>query len=275
MKLKSAEAFCQVVELGGIAPAAEVMHCVPSNITKMIKELEGELSEPLFERHKGRLVITPFGRNYYQDLRPLLKISSELDKKYKKDDFYSTLSIGAIDVAADYWLPPRILSFMQQHSNIQINMSNAHSRVLEEGLINRSFDLILSDGPIINPEVTSTLAFEEKLILIGNPAEVNNSPIPLYSFGKECIYNDIIQNWIRSQPVGEYKLTVMESYKTIIALVENDFGISFIPQRVLQQFNKGLLNGKSESITSDVHVAWHRFNHHKAIKTLLGFLLEE
>lgn len=84
MKLRSAEAFCRVVELGGIVPAAEAMFCVPSNITKMIKELESELREPLFERYKGRLSVTLFGKQYYQDVSQLLELSDKIHKSIKK-----------------------------------------------------------------------------------------------------------------------------------------------------------------------------------------------
>lgn len=272
MKLKSVEAFCHVVEQGGIGPAAAEMYCVPSNITKMIKELESELREPLFERIKGRLILTPFGSSYYQDVKTLIAYSGEINKKYQKGNFWSSLTIGAIDVAAEYWLPSRISSFMQKNRHIDINMLNAHSRVLEEGLISRQLDIIFSDGPIENPEVTSMLAFEEQLILAGNPDAIGRSPIPLYSFGKACLYHDRVNQWLAGQPIGQYQITLMESYRAIITLVEQHQGMSFIPGRVLNHARPDLCHPHAEMITSNVHIAWHRFNPHQAVTALLDFL---
>jgi len=272
MKLRSAEAFCRVIELGGIGPAAQTMFCVPSNITKMIKELENDLSEPLFERYKGRLIVTPFGRSYYQDVKPLVDFSSEIDKKYQKNNGYSSLTIGAIDVASDYWLPPKILLFMQANNHIQVNLINAHSRVLEDGLIDRKFDLIFSDGPIENPEITSALAFEERLILIGEPDAVSHSPIPLYTFGRECLYSDMVTDWLTTQPVGKYQFIIIESYQTMLSLAENHLGVAFIPERVLEKYSATTLSQQTESIACDVHIAWHRSIKHKAIATMLDFI---
>lgn len=84
MKIKSAEAFCKLVELGGVAPAAEAMHCVPSNITKIIKELESILLEPLFNRHSGRLILTPFGRQYYEYAIQLINLNKKLMRNSRK-----------------------------------------------------------------------------------------------------------------------------------------------------------------------------------------------
>ncbi|POC69892.1 LysR family transcriptional regulator, partial [Vibrio vulnificus] len=43
MKLSQLGFFCAVVERGTIAAAAEQLHCVPSNITTRLRELEGQL----------------------------------------------------------------------------------------------------------------------------------------------------------------------------------------------------------------------------------------
>jgi DNA-binding transcriptional LysR family regulator len=53
MELAQIRMFKTVVDTGSIARAAEVLHCVPSNITARIKALEAELSTELFYR-QGR-----------------------------------------------------------------------------------------------------------------------------------------------------------------------------------------------------------------------------
>ncbi|WP_067701626.1 LysR family transcriptional regulator [Erwinia sp. ErVv1] len=275
MKLRSAEAFCRVVELGGIVPAAEAMFCVPSNITKMIKELESELREPLFDRYKGRLSVTPFGKQYYQDVSQLLELSDKIHKKHQKGADVSTLTIGAIDVAIDFWLPRRVVGFMQENSHIRVNLINAYSRVLEEKLINRQLDMIFSDGPILSPEVTSALAFEERLVLVGHPERVNASPIPLYSFGKECLYSDMVERWHAEQPAGKYQMTQMESYQTMLLLAENNFGIGFIPERVLGERAAEKEQYQQACISCNVYLAWHRFIKHKSVANMLDYLQVE
>jgi DNA-binding transcriptional LysR family regulator len=52
MKLSQLSFFCAVVEHGTVAAAAEQLHCVPSNVTTRLKELEEQLETTLFDREK-------------------------------------------------------------------------------------------------------------------------------------------------------------------------------------------------------------------------------
>ncbi|ENZ5483684.1 LysR family transcriptional regulator, partial [Serratia marcescens] len=47
--------FCMVVESENLTAAAERLFCVPSNVTKKLKELEMACSVTLFERERNRL----------------------------------------------------------------------------------------------------------------------------------------------------------------------------------------------------------------------------
>ena len=53
--------FWVVARTGSIARAAEQLHCVPSNITNRLKQLEGELGTPLFIRAGRGLAISAAG----------------------------------------------------------------------------------------------------------------------------------------------------------------------------------------------------------------------
>ncbi len=48
MELSQLRMLKTVCDTGSIARAAEVLHCVPSNITARLKSLERELGTPLF-----------------------------------------------------------------------------------------------------------------------------------------------------------------------------------------------------------------------------------
>ena len=50
MDIQQLRMFQSIVECGSMAQAATKLHCVPSNITTRIKQLEQELKAPLFLR---------------------------------------------------------------------------------------------------------------------------------------------------------------------------------------------------------------------------------
>ena len=61
MKLSQLKFFCTVVEHKTIAAAARELHCVPSNVTLRLRELEESLGGELFFRDKNRLYVNPKG----------------------------------------------------------------------------------------------------------------------------------------------------------------------------------------------------------------------
>ena len=62
MELSQLRMVKAVAECGSIALAAEQLHCVPSNITTRIKQLESELGTALFTRAGRGLRISAAGQ---------------------------------------------------------------------------------------------------------------------------------------------------------------------------------------------------------------------
>lgn len=274
MKIKALEAFCKLVELGGIAPAAEAMHCVPSNITKMVKDLERDLPEPLFNRVRGRLILTPYGRQYYCDILQLVALNTRLTHKYRQKEGIYTLTIGAIDVAADRWLPERMATFAVENPHIRLRLIRGYSHELEAALYNHEVDVIFSDGPIITPEIDSTRAFTEHLFLTGDVRNNAITPLPLYSFSEKCFYHKVTENWLTTQPVNRFQLTYMESYPAMAALIRLGVGVGFIPECMLDILNCRPLVTTGVKIPCHVYGAWSRYNEHPVIKTLITALCQ-
>ena len=77
MELSQLLMFKKVADLGSIARAAEQLHCVPSNITARIKNLEEELEELLFIRKGRGLVLSPSGVIFLEYTNKILTLCDE------------------------------------------------------------------------------------------------------------------------------------------------------------------------------------------------------
>lgn len=66
MELSQLRMLKTVCDTGSIARAAEVLHCVPSNITARLKSLERELGTPLFFREGRGLRVSPAGEVFLE-----------------------------------------------------------------------------------------------------------------------------------------------------------------------------------------------------------------
>ncbi len=130
MKLSQLGFFCAVVERGTIAAAAEQLHCVPSNITTRLRELEGQLGVALFNRERNRLLVTPEDRLLYRHARRLLALADETAALFAGDQAHGALRVGALDVALANHLPQRLARYRRESPGVELHIRPEHSLLL-------------------------------------------------------------------------------------------------------------------------------------------------
>lgn len=106
MEIAQLRMFKTVHDLGSIVRAAEVLHCVPSNITARLKSLERELGATLFFREGRGLRISPAGEVLLDYARKILTLADEARHALGPAAAPSgPLRIGAIESSASGRLP--------------------------------------------------------------------------------------------------------------------------------------------------------------------------
>ncbi len=108
MKLSQLKYFCTVVEQKTIAAAARELHCVPSNVTLRLRELEESLGGELFFRDKNRLYVNPKGRLFYQQARDIVAQAERSKQLFAGEHQHGLLNLGALDFSLVSHLPARI-----------------------------------------------------------------------------------------------------------------------------------------------------------------------
>jgi len=68
MNFRQLEAFREVMRCGTVSRAAEIMGITQPAVSRSIAELEAAVDFPLFDRVKGRLVVTPEGQSFFRDV---------------------------------------------------------------------------------------------------------------------------------------------------------------------------------------------------------------
>lgn len=235
MKLSQLRFFCAVVEQGTIAAAADMWYCVPSNITMRIHELERQLGVALFSREKNRLMVTPEGRLLYRKAKNMLEMATEAEQLFYNVSKTGLLNVGALDVALSAHLPQRIADYLLREPGVELNLHCGQSFTLERQLIEGELDLIISDGPVEHPLLTSALAFCECLKLI-TPMEVSNlsamqlARYDLYVFGEKCYYRHQVNRWLALSGISPRAVLEIESYPVMFACVASGIGCACVPE---------------------------------------------
>ncbi|MGL5102610.1 MAG: LysR family transcriptional regulator [Plesiomonas sp.] len=249
-------AFCKVVESESVTAAAAQLFCVPSNITKKIKELESEFEVMLFTRDRNRLLVTPEGRIFYQNAKQALQLEEQGRQLFTRDQLRGILHIGALDIALSHYLPTQIAAFRAQHQDIQLNITPGYSLDLEYQLLKGERDIIFSDGPIQHPLLQSQLAFAEELVLIGadfEPALLSQRD--LYVFTRQCHYRHLIDRWIKQHAVMPRAVLEIESYPVIFACVRAGLGFALVPKSLAESEHLTYL-AQPDRINCDIYTIW-------------------
>lgn len=267
MKLSHLGFFCAVVERGTVAAAAAQLHCVPSNITTRLRELEDQLGVNLFNREKNRLLVTPEGRLLYRSAKHLLVMADEMRSLFTDDEVRGVLRVGALDVALDNHLPERLARYRREAPLVELHIRPAHSLMLERLLMEGELDLILTDGPIVHPLLASRLAFRERLVRVtpiklATPTIEDLAKLELYVFGHTCHYRRQIDRWLEVSGIEPQTTLELESYPSIFACIEAGLGFACVPESFVAQISLTKRKVHVEAVasldSSDIHFVWRK-----------------
>lgn len=101
------------------------MSLTQSAVSHHIQTLERELGVELFERGHGGLKLTPSGQRYWEDTSTVLhQLQRAAVRAVAGDQAGYRLSVAVASAFANFWLIPRLNSFVESNPDITLNLTN-------------------------------------------------------------------------------------------------------------------------------------------------------
>jgi LysR family transcriptional regulator, low CO2-responsive transcriptional regulator len=121
--------FAEVARNGSMARAAEALHLTPPAVSMQVKELEGQVGLPLFDRHGKSVSLSMAGEYFLVHARKLLAALKEADDAMKrlKHVEHGVLTIGMV-ATAKYFVPHLLALFRQEHPGVDVRLRLAANR---------------------------------------------------------------------------------------------------------------------------------------------------
>lgn len=243
MDLHVLRIFKAVADNGGIARAAEKLHCVQSNVSARLTQFEKTLDIKLFHRVGNRLVITDDGVRLLDYADRLLSLAEEARLAITGQGApHGKLHIGSMETAAALRLPPVLADFHRQHPQVELQLSTGPTNFLVEQVLGRHIDIALVGGPVDSAELGQMEVFEEELVLVTDlahptvvvPQDVQNRTV--LSFRSGCAYRNRLERWFEE---GQVTPNVMEfgAFETILSCVGAGMGVTLMPASLLIKRN--------------------------------------
>jgi DNA-binding transcriptional LysR family regulator len=235
--------FKAVADEGGVARAAERLHCVQSNVSTRLAQFEKQLDIKLFHRTGNRLVITPDGVRLLDYAKRLLQLAEEAKAAVTgKGIPNGPLRIGSMETAAALRLPPILTKFHEQYPQVDLQIQTGPTDFMLDQVLNHAVDIGVVASPIRCAEVNQHDVFEEELVLV---TESGHGPVTtatdvqsstILSFRAGCAYRYRLEQWFAESGI-QPKIIEFGAFETILACVGSGMGVSLMPAALLIKRN--------------------------------------
>ena len=140
--------FSEVARQLSFAKAARALHLTPPAVTMQVRELEGHVGMPLFDRSGRSVTLTTAGEYmlvYTRKMLSTLKDAEDTAARLLKLEV-GTLTIGMVSTAK-YFLPHLLAQFRREHEGIEIRLAVGNREQLVRMLHANEVDIAIMGRP--------------------------------------------------------------------------------------------------------------------------------
>jgi DNA-binding transcriptional LysR family regulator len=242
MEMRQLKIFCAVAEHGSFTAAAEKVHTVQSNVTMRVKELESELGQPLFIRHKSGVVLTPAGQTFLDYALRILHLTEE-SRQALLDTSKPTglLRLGSMETTAAIRLPQVLTKYREKYPQVQLSLLTGTTAELIKAVENRRIDGAFVGGFHQNTALAQEEVFQEELVLVSNrefdslAALIKAMPQQtVLAFRTGCFYRSTLEHWFYQVGLVPNQVMELGTLDGILSCVAAGMGVTLLPKAVAQ-----------------------------------------
>jgi DNA-binding transcriptional LysR family regulator len=238
MSLSKYEVFNTVVESGNLTKAAEVLNLTQAAVSYSIANLESELGFTLLIRSRSGITLTSNGERILKYIRTILHWDEKMKQEVASINGLEvgTVRIGAFTSVCIQWLPKCIKHFKEEHPFIEIKIFQGDYEDVDKWITNGVIDFGFITLPSLESFETIPLKKDRILCIIPNNHPVSNQEkIRIEQLENESfIANHDIKRLLKGTGITLKQSFDMIDDHAIVAMVENELGVSIMPELVLQ-----------------------------------------
>lgn len=115
------EIFIVFCRHGNLIEAAKHLNVHASTVSRSIANLEEKINIKLTEKHKNKLLITTKGREYYNNISPIIDKIYEFESELNSFR-HIEITIVAVDFFFDFWILDYVAEFSERNRDIKFNL---------------------------------------------------------------------------------------------------------------------------------------------------------
>jgi DNA-binding transcriptional LysR family regulator len=247
------EAFVASADMGSFNGAARTLKVSKSAISRLIQELEGRSSRPLFNRGRRSAELTAHGEEALRIARVILQQRDVvIERLCDARLVHTSLRFGATELAAMTWLPEFVRRLREQYLGVRIDIAVNASTVLAEGVRQGKLDFafvvdVVRTKEMLRvemgrarmgwfcsresaPEGLSWAELEQHTLLVQGPS----------TGAGRCL-----QLWLRDHSIQPGNVIQTESLVALAGMACSGLGIASLPRATAEE---GLGSGRLKEV---------------------------
>lgn len=188
LTLRQLKVFESVARHLSYSRAADELHLTQPAVSMQIKQLESNISLPLFEQLGKRIYLTEAGRELYQYSR---SISQQLSDMEVALDELKGMERGKLNISvvttANYFAPHLLAKFCQRYKGVTVSLNVSNRETVLKQLSDNLIDLAIMGQPPEDLDIDSESFIENPLVVIAPPDHplCKEQNIPVKRLAKE------------------------------------------------------------------------------------------
>jgi DNA-binding transcriptional LysR family regulator len=208
MDLFQLETFLAVVQTGSFSGAAKVVHRTQPAVSQVVRKLEDELGEPLFDRSSRDGRLTDAGKVLQEYAQKMLNLRREARASLEE---LRQFQRGTLVLAANEFTSLYLLRVLEAFRRFSPMIKVAVQRALASGIAAQVADHTVELGVLsFRPDssvLQSIVVYRDELVFIVPPAH------PLATARNVSIRQLGAESFVAHNVVSPYRLKVLEAFK--------------------------------------------------------------
>ncbi len=170
LTLRQLKVFESVARHLSYSRAADELHLTQPAVSMQVKQLEDNISLPLFEQLGKRIFLTEAGRELYQYSRAIAQQLADMEVAL---DELKGMERGKLNISvvttANYFAPHLLAKFCQRYKGVTVSLNVSNRETVLKQLADNLIDLAIMGQPPDNLDIDSESFMENPLVVIAPP----------------------------------------------------------------------------------------------------------
>lgn len=172
ISVKQLEVFVAIASTGTVRAAADRLFVTQPAVSMALAELERQLQVQLFDRERGRLRLSPHGKEVLPMAQEVIERIQEIQHHAGGHPLALTgeLRVGASNTVGNYLVGDLLAPFITRHPLVSLQVSVENTHEIATGLLEHRIDVGCVEGPVNHAQLEVFAWRDDNLVVCASPA---------------------------------------------------------------------------------------------------------